>query len=162
MPVLLRSLMPWLIKAGAVIGAVAGLWFYFQHVEHIARREQREADRHAIELAQSQAKAADLEHALAIERERATITENRNDDLALELADARTRAAAHLQRVRGEADQGGGGRADMPRSPDAAAFAGGSDPDALLSYADVDICVENTIRLGNAQRWYREQQEVKQ
>ncbi len=161
-PRLLRWLTPWLLKAGAVIGAAIGLLLYIQHVDHAARREQREADRHAVELAQNRAKAADLERALADERGRATITENRNDDLPAELADARARAAAYLQRVRGEADQGGGERADLPPPSDTAAIAGGSDPAAFVSGADFDICIENTVRLGNAQRWYRDQLEVKQ
>ena len=116
----------------------------------------------ALGFGRDRATIADLERALTIERTRATITEEKNDGLSIELADARARAAAHLRRVRGETAQDSGGGTDMPRASDAATIADGSGADSVVSGADIDICIENTVRLGNAQRWYREQQEVKQ
>ena len=162
MPTLLRWLAPWLIKAGAAIGAIVGLGLYILHVEQKASSEQRAADRQAIERAQSAQTIADLRRTAAVGRERTSITENSNDVLSSALADARARAAAYLERMRDEDAQRGGDRADLPRLPGGAARADGSGEAADFSEADRDICIENTVRLQNARDWYREQEEVKE
>ena len=151
-----------LIAAVAAISLLIGLWFTFRHVEEAARAGQKQADRYAVELVQHEQEIADLKRAAAIERRRVTITEERNDALSSQLADARLRVAAHIQRMRDQADRGDEQGSDLPGLSGGAGRADDTGSHALISRQDIDICAENSIRLANAQGWLREQQGVKQ
>jgi hypothetical protein len=157
---LLRWLAPWLLKAGAAMALLLGFWATIRHVDHKARAEQREIDRAATALAQSRQTSADLRRAAATERERADITKEKDDALASDLADARARAAARGERLRGETAEHRGSRADLSAPPEAAPIADGPGADTLVHGADLDVCIENTVRLDNARSWYREQEKV--
>lgn len=151
-PLWLRIGAPILLLAALAIG----LRLYVAHIDHTARAEQKAADTAAITLAQAEAKAADLAHARAVETANAAKKEAADNDLAPQLADARARLATYAARLRDQANQGGGGGTDMPRTADPAAIVDGPDQPAIVAYSDLDRCTENTVRLKNAQDWWKD------
>jgi hypothetical protein len=146
------------IVAVAAIALLIGLALMLRHVESAARAGQKRADTAAVAIAQREQEIADLKQAVATERRRAAITEEKNDALSSRLADARGSVAAYVERMRDETDRGGGPGGDLPGLSDGAGRADEADPHTRISVTDLGICAENTIRLANAQGWLREQQ----
>lgn len=151
---------PLLTGAMMTTALMIGLWFTLRHIEKVADAGKNKVDRSAVMLAQREQEIADLKRAVATERRRATITEEKNDALSSELANTRLRVAAHVERVRDETDRAFGEGADLPRFPDGAGRADEAGADTVISVSDLDICAENSIRLINARAWLREQQKV--
>jgi len=146
----------WLKIAGPIallLAVITGGKLYIAHIDRTARAEQKAADEAVVKAAQLEAKAKDLENARATEAARAQGTKDANDALYPQLADARSRLAAYAARLRNQAAQGGGDRADMPSVASAADVADGADPLSQLD-DDLDRCTEAVVRLKNAQDWW--------
>ena len=113
--------------------------------------------------ATSDAQAADLAHARAVEQRDAAISGKVQHDLETRIASARADADAHARSLRAPgapatapagADRGGGGGAGVPRPADAARGAAGAR--AATELADARACAVGVTLAEGWQRWWSE------
>jgi len=138
--------------------ALAGLIGALAHYRHAYHAEQalRAADRASYVNAQAQAAAIAQEALRAAESRYRRNADNADKIYAASVSDARSRAAAYIDRMRiktaagsaspalASAEGGSAGSADRPSgAPDLVA----------VTAADVEICTTNTTRLQAAHDW---------
>jgi hypothetical protein len=145
-------LLPYIKGAALLVAIVTGSKLYIAHVDRVARAEQKAADAAEVSRVRTEAKAADLEHARAMEAVHAQGTKEANDALLPQLEAARAALADYARRLRAQAPDGGRGGADLPNASDRADVVDGADPLPLMD--DLDRCTEAVTRLKNAQDWW--------
>lgn len=147
-----------ILRVGAPLILLAGLWFGSQHVIGNIRTDEREKVVAKFTAVQQAQEIADLREALAMQRRQNAITGDANAKQSAHLANANNRLAAYLDRLR-TSDGGVGQGALLPGVPDAAGVAVGADRLSVLD-ADLRRCTAIAVRLGNAKDWAEKQQEV--
>lgn len=155
---------PFWLRIVAPLAVLAALWLYADH-----RGYQRAADRYTAEITRLQAdirertaaaKADDIAHARVIEQAQEAARKEAYHDIDEKLAAARADADAYVRRVlaKAAADQGGGGRADMPGTPDPAGEPADASEAAFVD--DTRICAENTVKAEGWSAWWASIQNI--
>lgn len=150
---LLRWLAPYLMKGAAIAGVLFALWLYIGHVDRSARADQKRLDSGAIREAQLQAKVNAIEAKRATEAAYARGKTDADQKLLPALDAANAGLAGYLARLRPRADQGGAGKADLPRLAYSADVLDGTDRQSILD-ADLRKCTAIAVRLKNSQEWW--------
>lgn len=139
------------LGVGALIVAlVAGLLFTRARLD--AEKQGRLADRQAVATAQAEARAADLQHARDVEAAQTRIKEEVTRDLEGKLAAARAAADDYARRLRNQAAQGGGDRADMSFTPATAVAADGAGSQTILD--DLRACGDAVVKAEGWRDWW--------
>lgn len=118
-----------------------------------ALRQQLASD---VTAKTAEAKAADIEHKAQVETAQNTKTQESDNALRTQLADARTRAddlSRRLRNASAQADSGGSGTKDLPRPANAASGANGAGQATVVA-ADNIACAENTVKAQGWQDWW--------
>jgi hypothetical protein len=153
---------PWLLGLAVVIALGLGFRHWENGIKRDAMAAQQTADKAAFTQAQQAAAIADQRHADAVHAADQAEAQQKDQDNAKALDDARAHLAAYEQRMRAPsaAARRGGGDADLPAAAAAAGGAQRSDPDPLIpaSAADLDACAEAVTRLGTVRDWYATEQ----
>ncbi|MCZ4341505.1 hypothetical protein O4H52_07830 [Sphingomonadaceae bacterium G21617-S1] len=110
-------------------------------------------------IAEQKADILELQRTLAEERKRSTITEQKNEDLARDMAADRAGLAAYVDRLRKSIAVGGLQGPGAGQAAGAAGEPGAAGGVPLLD--DLRICTDNTRRLLNAKAWYEDQRALK-
>lgn len=119
-------------------------------------RKAREIDHLIVADATQRAKAADLQHALKVERDNARIAQEKQHELESQLAAARGVAARYASlHPAPQADPGRSGTSGEPGVADPARGTDEAGAQAVVPAEDLTVCAENTILAEGWQEWWQ-------